>query len=236
MCANDKYRTRLIQLYRRCLVTGYDSVQCDAAHIIPQYICYRFSLQDLVDDIYNGLILTKDLHCNFDKYLWCFDVHGIKWEDESLEWCHIPIIVYPNKKKLTINQYEGQFIKVPVRSLPFLWVDYQVYMMINYQGGKIKEKYQTLLGSDEYLQLLENPRRLAQTGRNANNSADQNATPAIIVGKRRFGYEYQVIFRSSAWSLRAWVRVETIPPYLITIYENFNTQSDDPDWKPPRSL
>ena len=71
MCNNDKYRERLIQLYRRCLITGFDAVQCDAAHIIPQSICYRFSLNDLVEDVYNGLILSKDLHYSFDKYFWC---------------------------------------------------------------------------------------------------------------------------------------------------------------------
>lgn len=222
MCINESYRNRLLQLYKRCLLSGYDAVQCDAAHIIPQYICYRFSLPDLVDDIYNGMILTKDLHSTFDNYFWTFDIYDIQLENNYSEWCQIPIIVKQNKKNLAINQFNGVFIKVPVRSLAFLWINYKVFMMVNYQGGKLKETYQELLGSEEYLQLLENPRILSTVKPNLNDG--------VIIGKKAFGYLYQVIFQGVAWRNRAWINVDQIPHKMISLYEDHDAKQDDPDW------
>lgn len=60
-----KFRKYLIDTYKKCIITGAIENRCDACHIIP------FSSSDLTTkmDIHNGILLRKDLHSLFDKYL-----------------------------------------------------------------------------------------------------------------------------------------------------------------------
>lgn len=74
---------------QRCRVTGYDSRQCEVAHIRPLHERYNF-------DPDNGLLLSSDLHHLFDQYWWSVN------PDTGL------VEVRPNHLKLSVNQFHNQ--------------------------------------------------------------------------------------------------------------------------------
>lgn len=220
MCINSEYRDRLLRLYHRCVVTGYDPIQCDAAHIIPQSICYRFSLQGLVKDIYNGLILSKELHSMFDSFIWCFDPYNIQKIDD--DWCYISIIVVPNRLNLFINQYHGHICKIPFLSLPFIWINYHIFITKNFLGEFTKSLYQQLLSTNDYLLLRQNPKLLLS---NINSNE-----PFIIVDSRNYGSQFKVIFKNSNWNIQHWFYAEDLNPLLIDKYQSTIDLLHDPNY------
>lgn len=60
----SKFRKKLINRYKKCIVTDYPADVCDAAHIIP----YSKSIDAIKYDINNGLLLRKCVHKLFDEH------------------------------------------------------------------------------------------------------------------------------------------------------------------------
>jgi hypothetical protein len=63
----QKFRNDLINRFGKCIITGYDEIECEAAHIID------LDDEKLNYNINNGLILTTSLHKLFDKLVWCIN-------------------------------------------------------------------------------------------------------------------------------------------------------------------
>lgn len=92
MNRRDEYhfRNAVIGKYQKCIISGYDSEQCDVAHIVPLSDHYNF-------DPDNGLLLSKELHYLFDIGYWTIDVNTLK-----------VILLEPSiGKNLSINQYKN---------------------------------------------------------------------------------------------------------------------------------
>ncbi len=218
MYVNLRFRTELQKLYHKCLLSNMDIIECDAAHIIPLYICYKLSLHDLIDDISNGLFLCKNLHYSFDNYIWCFDVHDVAWENN--DYYSISIITISNKKQYTINFYADQRIKLPNKTLPFIWTRYHIFMNHHYTDCDMTDKYRELLGSDEYHKLRLNPQNLSlMTPINK---------PEIVLKKKPYDNIYLVLNKNSPWRSRHWT--DQLDSTLMVKYENYHQKKIDPDW------
>lgn len=74
----EEFRSKLIQRYKRCIVTQDCADICEACHIVPYSICKSY-------DINNGLLLTASLHKLFDNYDMTIDAttHLIKMKNKQ---------------------------------------------------------------------------------------------------------------------------------------------------------
>lgn len=59
----QKFRENIIDIYKTCIITGIDSEICEASHIVP----FCDSNNNDKYDMYNGLLLSPDMHRLFDK-------------------------------------------------------------------------------------------------------------------------------------------------------------------------
>jgi predicted restriction endonuclease len=61
----QEFRHNILELYNyKCIVSGNDHViELEAAHIIPVALVNDYSIT-------NGLLLERNIHVSFDKYLW----------------------------------------------------------------------------------------------------------------------------------------------------------------------
>ena len=146
------FRHEVRSHYKSCMITGFHADECDAAHIIPAYICELFACdrdgdehaddashahvsewwESILHDSRNGLLLTKTLHNSFDNYNWCFDVFDIRCVD-GVHW--MPIISMKPRRNILINRYiknsDGLlYYRVRAESLPYLYIHYYVTMRV----------------------------------------------------------------------------------------------------------
>jgi len=136
---------------KNCLVTKFNECECDACHIIPYAICDKNTYPFLFDRR-NGLFLTKSLHALFDRFYWTFDIYDIRMESNRY-MCRL--LVSPNQKKLSINNYRGQYIPIPLECFPFLYVHYQIFIAYNYDSSiNISNVYNEIIKEDAVFHYL----------------------------------------------------------------------------------
>lgn len=92
--SQDIFRKKLIDKYNCCLITGFNSVECQACHIIPYEKCFD-------NNIDNGLLLTSSLHKTFDDYIWSINPKTSRIEIKN-GYTDLLINNY-NNKKLNLN-------------------------------------------------------------------------------------------------------------------------------------
>lgn len=100
---NTTWRKQVVNRYKRCVVSGVDAIECDAAHIVPFHACKGKKLGWGTDKI-NGLLLSKNLHWTFDRLYWSLDPNDII-DDENKRKVWIRIVTRGCKKRLTILDY-----------------------------------------------------------------------------------------------------------------------------------
>jgi hypothetical protein len=59
------FREKIIKKYNKCIITDRSEKICEACHIIP----FSDSQYNEKYDVFNGILLCRDLHSLFDKYL-----------------------------------------------------------------------------------------------------------------------------------------------------------------------
>lgn len=96
------WRSLILRRYRRCVVTGLDTIECDAAHIVPFKQC-QGNKKEWGTSKANGLLLSKNLHWTFDRYYWSLDPNDVLKDDENYAW--LRIVVRNTKKRLSILDY-----------------------------------------------------------------------------------------------------------------------------------
>jgi hypothetical protein len=162
----DNLRLAMINKYHTCMITNVNMVECDVAHIVPSSICAKYKLWYKYYK-YNTLFLSKNLHITFDKYLWTFDIYSATIIDDL--WVTMDVIinqVASDDISYSINSYIENTIKIPMKSIPFLYVNYQIFMYKNYQikhclSVPLTNKYYSTIFDDQiYDKLLNNPRYL----------------------------------------------------------------------------
>jgi hypothetical protein len=164
----ENLRPSMIYKYGKCIITNVNPVECDVAHIVPSAICDRYKLWYKYYK-YNTLFLCKNLHITFDKYLWTFDIYSTTQIDEN--WVTMDIIINKtanNDITYSINSYIEKMVKIPIKCIPFLYVNYQIFMYKNYQikpslAVPLTNKYYHVIFNDEiYNKLLSCPIYLLQ--------------------------------------------------------------------------
>jgi len=164
----ENLRPSMISKYGKCIITNVNPVECDVAHIVPSAICDRYKLWYKYYK-YNTLFLCKNLHITFDKYLWTFDIYSTVQLDDK--WVTMDIIINKtanNDITYSINSYNENTVKIPIKCIPFLYINYQIFMYKNYQikpslAAPLTNKYYSVIFNDElYDKLLSQPIYLLQ--------------------------------------------------------------------------
>lgn len=83
-----EFDKQLKELYGKCVVSGIDSYDCQACHIIPVS-------ENGQNNINNGLLLNSGLHKSFDDFKWSINQNGFI---ESKEYEGLNIKQYVNKQ------------------------------------------------------------------------------------------------------------------------------------------
>lgn len=109
------FRNNLILEYDSCIITGDNSIICEAAHIIPYSISKNF-------DVANGLLLNKCFHKMFDDYLFSID------SDNRLEFSNRIFNMRGFGKYLI---YNGKKLIISPKSKTFLNIHYKKFIEKN---------------------------------------------------------------------------------------------------------
>ena len=106
---DKNFRNKVLNLYnRKCLITSYEEEECEVAHILP--FCECSSSQKY--DIYNGLILSANLHKLFDKYIFSINPETLMIEV---------------KGDHRIKKYHGLKLNLNKECLPYLKMHYNKF-------------------------------------------------------------------------------------------------------------
>ena len=106
---DNTFRENVLKLYnRKCIITGYSEEECEVAHILP--FCECSSSQKY--DIYNGLVLSANLHKLFDKYIFSINPDTLMVEV---------------KGEHRIKKYQGVKLNLNKESLPYLKMHYDKF-------------------------------------------------------------------------------------------------------------
>ena len=197
------FRNSVMKLYERCTITDLDPMECDAAHIVPQYVCTAIN-PDLIQNPFNGLLLCKNIHVTFDQHHWTFDVYD--WEpDPDPNWIRIRRLITLGKNNLYIDQYAHPLVpyRIPKQSLRYLHVHYHVYFLKNYCNCPVSvTDYRTVMNNKTYrLRCMDNnPAPIMQ--------------PEYILRKRNQNdlTECEVLWKGYPYHQRTWEsRISALP-------------------------
>lgn len=69
-----KFRNDLVKKFNKCPISKLDENICEAAHIVP----FSVSNNNQKYDLYNGILLSANLHKAFDKFYFTIDENTCK--------------------------------------------------------------------------------------------------------------------------------------------------------------
>ena len=106
-----EFRKEGIKKYEKCIITSFDKVECEAAHIVPVKDDGNYTID-------NGLLLNRCIHKTFDLYYW-----SINPDTNCIE---------VNSKYFTsINEYEGNKIDIKEDLYNNLLQHYKIFLEKN---------------------------------------------------------------------------------------------------------
>lgn len=92
----DKFRDELINLYKKCVVSGNTSKdELEACHIVP--FCFGGK-----SNVNNGLLLEITLHRTYDKFAWSINPNSLQ------------IVINPNSDVTRIKEYNGKKVNLNI--------------------------------------------------------------------------------------------------------------------------
>ncbi len=99
-----KFRNELINQYNCCMITGDNSMICEACHIIPYFISKNF-------DVANGLLLNRCFHKMFDEYMFSIDSNNcVKFSNKIYNMSGYSNYLAFDGKKLQINPNSKKYL------------------------------------------------------------------------------------------------------------------------------
>lgn len=128
---NDKFCSSVRKKDVGCVLSGCDSIQCEAAHIVPlngEYGQVNYNHPELLNDSANGMLLSKELHYLYDSFIWCISPENYKEIDgiPKKRKYNIEIASSYKDKKMTINKYTT--IIVRAESHHFIEMAYKIFL------------------------------------------------------------------------------------------------------------
>lgn len=107
----ETFRQAIIFRDRRCIISGFDPAECEAAHIVPY-------AKDKSFDPSNGILLNRCLHKLFDDYQFSINPESIK------------IVIKDVSKNLSIKPYLNKKVKLAPECIPFIKKHYKKFMRL----------------------------------------------------------------------------------------------------------
>lgn len=213
-----------------CIISK--TIRPDANHIIPQHICDEFEqFKHLKYNTFNGMMMTKSIHYEFDLYQYTFDIFNSTWVDH--DHLLIPLLIPNKRQRLMISNYRDQQIKICRQSLPFLWVHYQIYHSVHYQN--LTPDSRQRVHKNEYFKIMSQPEfgiLLQRSDQETwNRVFIQNPGEILIINYHPSTDKYLIHYRNRAYSNQNWVSGEFIPYQYKNNYHNIMDQKKDPDFK-----
>ena len=124
--SQESFRRELIKRDQHCILSGLSAEVCEAAHIVNKEFLQNDS-KELRFTKQNGILLSSNLHKEFDMHFWTVDIDNDIWEqykkDNSLD-ITFSIKLYPPAKKkkqnnLTLDIFNYTHITIPKSCIPF---------------------------------------------------------------------------------------------------------------------
>lgn len=236
--SRNKYRDKIHSKFnRKCIISRTDAIECECSHIVPRNICDKFNLK-FKYHCANGLLLNRNLHSTFDLYLWTFDIFDLKKDNNSNDYIYLSIIIHPNRKNYTVNQYQYEnnnnlkYYKIPLKSLPYLYAHYTIFLERNYRNNKSSEDilYKAILQDTLFKQLLFNPNSIYDYLQEVQK---EKLHPYLIL-KQSYDQQsipiYFVLWKYWPFSAASWEYKYKINPKLIQDFINYSEQIKDPNY------
>jgi hypothetical protein len=113
----SKFRKRIIEKYKKCLITGIGPMACEACHIKS----FMGSTDLEKYDIDNGLLLCANLHKLFDKYLISINPSTCRME------ISIKLDIEDYKE---LEKYKNKKIKINEKTIEYLHYHYSIFLQM----------------------------------------------------------------------------------------------------------
>jgi len=107
--SQHEFRNQLIERDKVCLISGFDPIECEAAHIIPYSECKSYENS-------NGILLNRCLHKLFDLHMFSINPLTLKVE------------IRRRITKLSICKYVGKVIAIPKECIDSLKRHYERFV------------------------------------------------------------------------------------------------------------
>lgn len=242
----QNYRLQLNTVYKnKCLISNVDISECEGAHIVPRHICQELNLK-FIYHYANGILLARNIHTSFDNYIWTFDIWDYQVDLSELDSQNKPkslllsIIVASSDKNYTILKYKtgafGQknYFKLPIESLPYLFIHYTIFMMKNYHPPiDDSTLYRETLSNPIFTEMVFNPSMFLNI---ANKLKDTPKTCHTILSKRysrTSTVEYLSLWEYHPFDKAEWVTSKSLLDSrhrtCIADYEHVLSLKTDPD-------
>ena len=102
------FRNMIIDRDKKCIISGFDPKECEAAHIIPYAICKTYERS-------NGILLNLCLHKLFDDYIFSINPNTFKIEIKN------------NINNLSICNYKDKIVKIPRECINNMMQHYKTF-------------------------------------------------------------------------------------------------------------
>lgn len=217
------FKVEISKFYRnKCVVSKFHTNQKN--HIIPRYFCRKYlEFSRLIGNPDNGMLLTDTLHREYDKFIWTLDIYRAQFDyDRGL--ARLPIVISINhpRKSYMIRTFKDCLVEVKIESIPFLWVNYQIFLTHNFNPGcDLEKEYCFFLNSSAFQELEEEP------SMGIDKILKFKYSPTLIIRSRNFGQEFLTIDRLKPFDYQIWLSVEDLNSALI---EEYQSNFEDPYW------
>ncbi len=104
----QEFRKRIIERYKKCVITGAPAIMCEAAHIKPFSDCDS----DEQYDIDNGILLRADVHKLFDLKLISINVDKVVLGNDLLADPEYEFLWGYNGKHVGISMDSGKYFSI----------------------------------------------------------------------------------------------------------------------------
>ena len=111
-----EFRKKIIERDKVCIISGYDSIECEAAHIIPYSECKSYETS-------NGILLNACLHKLFDQYI--FSINPLTMKVEIIN----------ESDGISINNYKNKDIQIPSECIDSLRKHYDKFINLGQKNN-----------------------------------------------------------------------------------------------------
>ena len=128
---NDRFCTSVKKKDVLCVLSGVDTIQCEAAHIVPlngEYGQTNYVNPTLLNDSANGMMLSKELHYLYDQFIWSINPYEYTETDTipKKRVYNIEIISNYKEKNLSINNFKHITIRAECHH--FIEIAYLIFI------------------------------------------------------------------------------------------------------------